>query len=176
MSRTPHALSSFAFMMLLFVAPATLSAQDRAPGPIARLAHRIKELGRGGEVVASPAEMVAASSQGVAAPAPATGGDPYGFSGLLNNIRAAAGLNPLAYDPELSSWAQQNNVVQTRRGLGHHIFNCSVQNCGWNFSDAAGAIRGWLNSPGHRRNLLAPGVTRYGIAYGPGPYWTFNAR
>jgi hypothetical protein len=32
-----------------------------------------------------------------------------------------------------------------------------------------------MASPGHRTTMLA-WVTRVGIAYGPGPYWTMNAQ
>lgn len=103
-------------------------------------------------------------------------GDPYGFTNVLNRIRAAAGLHPLAYDPGLSSWAQQNNAEQCRRGLGHHVNPTGTQNCAYNYSDADSAAAGWMNSPGHRQNMLSPTATSFGIAFGPGPYWTLNAR
>ena len=104
-----------------------------------------------------------------------SGSDPYGFTAILNRLRAAAGLHPVAYDPELSSWASQNNAVQCHRGIGHHVNPCGVQNCGWNYSDASSVAQGWMNSPGHRQNMLSPLITRFGIAFGPGPYWTLNA-
>ena len=104
------------------------------------------------------------------------GSDPYGFASILNGLRAAAGLHPVAYDPELSSWASQNNSAQCHRGIGHHVNPCGVQNCGWNYADASAVAQGWMNSPGHRQNLLSPSISRFGIAYGPGPYWTLNAR
>jgi uncharacterized protein YkwD len=103
-------------------------------------------------------------------------GDPYGFTGIINQIRASAGLHPLAYDPSLAAWASQNNAAQCSRGIGHHINPNCFQNCGWNYSTAYEAATAWMNSPGHRQNMLSPGVTRFGIAYGPGPYWTLNAR
>lgn len=110
------------------------------------------------------------------APAPAQAADPYGFAAYLNAYRAAAGLAPLAYDNDLSAWAAQNNVQQAGRGLGHHVNPNCFQNCAWNTPDAASTAGEWLNSPGHRANMLNPSVTCYGIAYGPGPYWTLNAR
>jgi uncharacterized protein YkwD len=82
----------------------------------------------------------------------------------------------VAYDPELSSWASQNNSAQCHRGIGHHVNPCGVQNCGWNNADASAVAQGWMNSPGHRQNLLSPLVSRFGIAFGPGPYWTLNAQ
>ena len=102
--------------------------------------------------------------------------DPYGFAAILNQYRAAAGLAPLAYDHELSAWAAQNNVAQSNRGIGHHVtINC-YQNCAWNTPDAASTAEEWMNSRGHRANMLTPSATRFGIAYGPGPYWTMNAK
>ncbi len=32
-------------------------------------------------------------------------------------------------------------------------------------------IRAWMNSPGHRRNILNPKVTEFGVARAPGNYW-----
>ncbi len=82
----------------------------------------------------------------------------------------------MSYDPNLSAWAAQNNVAQNSRGLGHHVNPNCYQNCGWNYANALSVAQGWMNSPGHRSTMLLPGMTRFGIAYGPGPYWTLNAR
>jgi uncharacterized protein YkwD len=101
--------------------------------------------------------------------------DPYGFAQVLNRIRGAMGLPQVEYDPTLSSWAVQNNVAQSSRGLGHHVNPNCYQNCGWNYSDAESVATGWMNSPGHRQNMLQPNISRFGIAFGPGPYWTLNA-
>jgi hypothetical protein len=101
--------------------------------------------------------------------------DPYGFAAVLNQVRMSMGLPPAVYDPNLSSWAVQNNVAQSSHGLGHHINPNCYQNCGWNYPSAEAVAIGWMNSPGHRQNMLLPGMTRFGIAYGPGPYWTMNA-
>jgi uncharacterized protein YkwD len=132
------------------------------------------------QYVEQPVEYAAPTPAPTAAPtqpyAYQTGGDPYGFTNVLNRLRAAAGLHPLAYDPSLSSWAQQNNAEQCRRGLGHHVNPFGTQNCAYNYSDANSAATGWMNSPGHRDNMLSPTATSFGIAFGPGPYWTMNAR
>ncbi len=110
------------------------------------------------------------------APATEASGDPYGFAAILNNYRASAGLPPVAYDPNLSNWASQNNAAQTRRGLGHHVNPNCFQNCAWNCTDIWSAATSWMNSAGHRQNMLSPSISRFGIAYGPGPYWTMNAQ
>lgn len=102
--------------------------------------------------------------------------DPYGFTAVLNSYRASAGLPPLAYAPDLSMWASNNNAEQAQRGLGHHVVQNFTQNCAWNTPDAASTAAEWMNSPGHRANMLDPSAQRVGIAYGPGPYWTMNAQ
>lgn len=131
--------------------------------------------------VASPRPVELSAPPAAAAPAQpqytyATAGDPYGFAAILNSYRASVGLPPVAYDPSLAAWASQNNAAQSRRGLGHHINPNCFQNCGWNYGNAWSVAQGWMNSPGHRQNMLSPSITRFGIAYGPGPYWTMNAQ
>jgi Cysteine-rich secretory protein family len=101
--------------------------------------------------------------------------DPYGFASILNSYRASVGLPPVAYDSNLSAWASQNNAVQCDRGIGHHVNPNCYQNCAWNTTDASSAAGMWMNSPGHRANMLSPSISRFGIAFGPGPYWTMNA-
>lgn len=101
-------------------------------------------------------------------------GDPYGFSAFINNYRASVGLPPLAYDPNLAAWASQNNAAQCSMGLGHHVMADFFQNCGYNQASVADIAMSWMSSPGHAQNMLAPSATRFGIAYGPGPYWTMN--
>ena len=109
-------------------------------------------------------------------PEPEPAVDPYGFAAYFNYYRSMAGLPPVAYDPNLSNWASHNNAAQTRRGLGHFVNPNCAQNCAWNITDAATAAQTWMNSAGHRENMLSPTISRFGIAYGPGPYWTLNAQ
>jgi uncharacterized protein YkwD len=102
--------------------------------------------------------------------------DAYGFAAVLNQYRAEAGLPPLAYDHELSAWAAANNAAQASQGIGHHVTANCYQNCAWNSPDAGSVGQAWMESRGHRQNMLSSSVTRFGIAYGPGPYWTMNAK
>lgn len=127
------------------------------------------------KVVSSTGESYTYKASGTGAQSYAQYGDPYGFANYLNSYRASCGLPPLAYDPNLSAWASQNNAAQSRRGLGHHINPGARQNSGWNYANASSVFQGWRNSSGHNANMLAQGST-YGIAYGPGPYWTLNVK
>jgi uncharacterized protein YkwD len=168
--------TAIAMILTLISATTTLQAQEPSGGPLCRLVSRIRQH-RNATIASAPAVAMPAPTAASAAGCDCSGGsDPYGFASILNRLRAAAGLHPVAYDPELSSWASQNNSAQCHRGIGHHVNPCGVQNCGWNYADASALAQGWMNSPGHRQNLLSPSISRFGIAYGPGPYWTLNAQ
>lgn len=49
------------------------------------------------------------------------------------------------------------------------------ENLGWNYQSVPQVMKGWKDSPGHRRNLLDPNVTEVGLAAATGrsgePYW-----
>jgi uncharacterized protein YkwD len=112
-----------------------------------------------------------------AQPAPTVNADMTGFVAILNGIRARHGLRALVLDGNLSAWAASNNAAQSRRGIGHFVMGPATrQNAAWNFRDAASVAGAWMASPGHRAAMLAREVTRVGIAYGPGNYWTANFR
>lgn len=157
------------------LATRTASAQGHS-GPLTRIAERFHQHRHAHTHAPAVAAQPASAPVAAADCECPTGADPYGFLGLLNQVRARAGLHPVGYDPNLSAWASQNNAVQCERGLGHHVSPFAVQNCAWNYPDANSTVEGWLNSPGHRRNMLSPSITTVGIAFGPGPYWTLNAR
>jgi hypothetical protein len=99
--------------------------------------------------------------------------DPYGFTVWLNSTRAAYGLAAVGYDPNLSSWAAENNNHQAARGMGHYVMGAARrQNSAMGDFASIGAM--WMNSPAHRAALLDPTIRSIGIA-GLGAYWTFNA-
>ena len=51
-----------------------------------------------------------------------------------------------------------------------------AENVAYGCKDPACVIQQWVNSSGHRRNMLIPGLTRYGLASATSPsgrtYWT----
>ncbi|HEU5116212.1 MAG TPA: CAP domain-containing protein [Isosphaeraceae bacterium] len=100
-------------------------------------------------------------------------GDPYGFTGWLNSVRAQYGLPAVGYDPNLESWAAANNAQQNARGIGHFVMGpARRQNCAMGGFGSIGSM--WLASPAHRAALLDPSIRFIGLA-GAGAYWTFNA-
>ncbi len=98
---------------------------------------------------------------------------------LVNQERAAAGLRPLAADPELTEVARRHSADMFARGYFAHDTpeglspfdrmkqsNVSFLTAGENLALAPTlqvAHTGLMNSPGHRANILRPQFGRVGI-------------
>ena len=98
---------------------------------------------------------------------------------LVNRDRAAAGLAPVADDPLLAAVARAHSQEMARTGVVGHVSpttgdasdralraNIRTGLLLENIARAYGiaeAEAGLMNSPGHRANLLTPGVTHVGI-------------
>ncbi|MGX5183536.1 CAP domain-containing protein [Streptomyces avermitilis] len=112
---------------------------------------------------------------------------------LTNAERTAAGLRPLAGDPLLTTAAQAHSADMVTRAFYSHT--CPDGGEPWHRAAAAGStrrtigeniacgqrsaaevVRGWMNSPGHRANILKPGFTHLGTGFAgggtAGTYWT----
>ncbi len=98
---------------------------------------------------------------------------------LVNRDRAAAGLAPLAADPALADVARAHSQEMARTGQVGHVSPTTgdasdraaragirtgllLENIARAYGIAE-AEAGLMNSPGHRANLLTPGVTHVGI-------------
>ena len=111
---------------------------------------------------------------------------------LVNQIRAASGLEPLAYNADLAAAARAHSADMLERNFFSHTnpdgadlaqrlreegisFQSAGENIAVGYADPDDVVAGWLNSEGHRENLLGPyremGV---GLAVGGefGYYWT----
>lgn len=112
---------------------------------------------------------------------------------LTNAERAAARLAPLVPDPRLTAAAQAHSDDMVARDFYAHTSPEGRQP--WDRAATAGAahrgigeniacgqrgpaevVRGWMNSPGHRANILKPDFTHIGVGYATGSragtYWT----
>jgi uncharacterized protein YkwD len=110
-----------------------------------------------------------------------------------NRERTRHGLPPLTVDPRLTAAAQAHSTDMIARAFYSHTSPDGSRP--WDRAAAAGASRrsigeniacgqrspaevveGWMNSPGHRANILEPDFTHIGIGFaggGPaGTYWT----
>jgi len=102
----------------------------------------------------------------------------------LNGFRAAHGLSQLSTDSKLTALASEHSADMARRdSLDHDGFMTSrgprgarAENVAYGCKDSPCTIQQWVNSSGHRRNMLIPGLTRYGLASAVSPsgktYWT----
>lgn len=99
----------------------------------------------------------------------------------VNTFRAAAGLPPLARSPALDAAARAHATDMARHGFfghrgsngsthGDRIRTAGVSSCGVaeNIADGpftpAGVMAGWMESQGHRRNILNRRYSDYGLA------------
>ncbi|MGW3940181.1 CAP domain-containing protein [Streptomyces phaeochromogenes] len=112
---------------------------------------------------------------------------------LTNTERAAAGLRPLAVDPLLTNAAQAHSADMVARAFYSHTSPDGSEP--WHRASAAGSTRrtigeniacgqrsaaevvqGWMDSPGHRANILKPAFTHIGVGFAgggsAGTYWT----
>ncbi|MFB6979313.1 CAP domain-containing protein [Streptomyces scopuliridis] len=112
---------------------------------------------------------------------------------LTNTERTRAGLSPLADDRQLAAAAQAYSADMAARAFYSHTSPEGL--APWDRAAAAGAahrgigeniacgqrdprevVRGWMDSPGHRANILKPDFTHLGVGFaggGPaGTYWT----
>ncbi|AWV88293.1 CAP domain-containing protein [Bradymonas sediminis] len=113
---------------------------------------------------------------------------------LTNEARAAEGLGALECDPGLTESAQLHakdmcdldyfsHTSADGRTLKERVNAANVQwrmigeNIAYGQSNAAEVHQAWMDSPGHRENILTEGFGRLGVGYylcDGYPYWVQN--
>lgn len=109
---------------------------------------------------------------------------------LVNEIRQQNGLRPLAANWELSRVARYKSQDMRDNGYFSHnsptygtpfqmlsAFGLSYRTAGENiakgYASPQAVVNGWMNSSGHRANILKASYTQIGVGYVPGGnYWT----
>ncbi|WUC39830.1 CAP domain-containing protein [Streptomyces sp. NBC_00557] len=110
---------------------------------------------------------------------------------LVNEERAKVGCSPLTASSSLSRLAESFSDDMAARGFFDHtdpdgkspwdraaaagIANLGGENIARGQSDAAAVMQAWMNSPGHRANILNCDFKTLGVGvhFGPGgPWWT----
>jgi uncharacterized protein YkwD len=110
---------------------------------------------------------------------------------LVNQQRADAGCHPLTASSSLDTLAQNFSDDMAARGFFDHtdpdgrtpwdrakalgITNLGGENIARGQADAQAVMTAWMNSPGHRANILNCDYTTLGVGihFGPGgPWWT----
>lgn len=145
---TPTALTAL-LAVLLLLTPTTASASPAPTSPAAPAA----------------APVLASTLSGPAAE----------ILHLVNQARAAEGLRPLVADAEVTVVAQRWSERQARAQRMYHNPDYASQiPSGWSragenvamgYRTAAAMHEGWMNSPGHRANILNAAFTHIGIGW-----------
>jgi uncharacterized protein YkwD len=109
---------------------------------------------------------------------------------LVNAERAAAGCGALSADSGLASVARAHSADMRDRDFFDHVnldgldpfdraeragVSARAENIAYGQPDPAAVMDAWMNSAGHRANILNCGLTRLGVGVAEGaggPWWT----
>jgi hypothetical protein len=112
---------------------------------------------------------------------------PATIADFTNSDRIADGLAPLAVNPILQEAAQEKANDMAKNNYFAHTspaglspwywfvkagydFSSAGENLAVNFSDSKDVMDAWMNSPGHRANILNANYTEIGVAAAEGTY------
>jgi uncharacterized protein YkwD len=137
---------------------------------------------------------VAVFGMGLAGPAVASSGSPESqVVALTNTQRRAQGCPPLAVNSTLTSLARAHSRDMAARGFFDHVnpdgrspsdrmiaagyrYRMAAENIAAGQRTPREVVTAWMNSPGHRANILNCSLRQIGVGYatgGPyGSYWT----
>lgn len=109
---------------------------------------------------------------------------------LVNAERAKAGLEPLVLDESLSVKAREKSRDMAKNNYFSHnsptygtpfemmqsmgiTYRSAGENIAMGQRSPEAVVEAWMNSPGHRANILSPSFTHLGVGYiADGNYWT----
>lgn len=109
---------------------------------------------------------------------------------LVNEIRAQNGLSALTENWQLSRVARYKSQDMADRGYFSHnsptygspfqmmkqfgiTYRSAGENIAKGYSTAQAVVNAWMNSPGHRANILNSSYTQIGVGYvSDGNHWT----
>lgn len=101
---------------------------------------------------------------------------------LTNSYRQQAGLAPLRLNAKLNTAAQAHSVDMALNDFFSHIgsdgstvynrmngagydYNLAAENIVAGYATPKSAVQAWMNSPGHRANILHPNLQEIGIGF-----------
>ncbi|MFH8681743.1 CAP domain-containing protein [Streptomyces lydicus] len=135
----------------------------------------------------APPAPAASPSASKAAPASGTAAR---ILELVNNERAKAGCSPLTLNAKLTKAAQDHSKDMASHGnmshtgsdgsdpgaritrAGYH-WSAYGENIAYGYSSPESVMKGWMASPGHKRNILDCSFKEIGVGLAqPGDYWT----
>ncbi len=81
-----------------------------------------------------------------------------------NAERKRRGLPPLLVDERLMRSARKHSLWMSSTGNFRHTSDPVAENIAMGQADSTGALRAWMNSSGHRANILNRSWRRIGVA------------
>ncbi|WP_030801177.1 CAP domain-containing protein [Streptomyces sp. NRRL S-337] len=109
---------------------------------------------------------------------------------LVNSERSKAGCSPLKLNAKLTKAAQDHSKdMAAHRNMSHtgsdgsdpgqritragYNWSAYGENVAYGYSSPESVMKGWMNSPGHKRNILDCSFKELGVGLAqPGDYWT----
>jgi uncharacterized protein YkwD len=137
------------------------------------------------DLVGGSSQTTSTSGSSIAASAP----DHDPFKGLINTARSAVSLSPLAAEQRLTIAAQTHaNDMSDNSYFSHTDLDggsvatrvtetgydwCWVgENIAYGYSTQASVFQAWMDSPGHKANMLSANPTEFGLGHAStGNYW-----
>ncbi|MFD8613546.1 CAP domain-containing protein [Streptomyces sp. NPDC059631] len=141
----------------------------------------------------APATTTPASPTASASPAPgasAPSDSAAQILALVNNERAKAGCSALTANPALAAAAQAHSEdMAAHRNMSHtgsdgsapgdritaagYTWSTYGENVAYGYTSAAQVMAAWMDSPGHKANILNCAFKEIGVGLAqPGGYWT----
>jgi uncharacterized protein YkwD len=147
--------------MLVVMAPAA-PQQQTVNKPIAQ-APVIQQPAIAGPAIKAPA-VQAPAAQAPIAPTPELHSVETGILAQTNAHRARYGLRPLILDHRLLGSARRHAQWMSRNHTMQHTSAPVAENIAMGQNSPQEALNTWMNSSGHRANILNSGYTKIGVA------------
>ncbi len=148
-------------LVLLGASLAVSYVPSPAPAPMAKV-----PLAKPAAAATAPAAATAAAPQATAqAPAqPVLHALESRIIEKTNAQRVRAGLPPLAVDPGLVKSARRHAAWMTNNRSMVHTNQAVAENIAMGQHSSSEVVNSWMNSSGHRANIMNPGHRRIGVA------------
>ncbi|WP_030813155.1 CAP domain-containing protein [Streptomyces sp. NRRL F-2799] len=137
-----------------------------------------------------PVQTATAAAPGTPQPAATASGDVARVVELVNAERAKVGCSPVELNSTLTKAAQDHSADMAAHNTMSHTgsdgsdpgsritaagyqWSAYGENVAYGYSTPEQVMAGWMNSPGHRENILNCSYKEIGVGLAqPGSYWT----
>lgn len=165
--------------------PLSVFAENRSTrrSELERLAADLERaLGRGSVAIESSRSTSPRRETAPGAPSATSNAYAQAVVAAMNRERAAHGLGPLTLEPRLSLAAQDRVEDMLDKRYFDHVspdgvnpftwvrkrgyrYSMVGENLALGYRSSQSVVTGWMNSPGHRENILKSGFDEVGIAF-----------